>query len=460
MVKSRLHLNWISPILLAHTHQLPSNLKIELHIHVTKRYNQTLPADPEMASIDWQAYMDARMAQPRDRRKMSTMSWATFAGEGDEDGTQTRRGSEYVIRGERVRRRSTRPAPPSLDIVDTDAPGEVLRTFTWNDGYNDPLPLEDEHRSSIESSHRSPGSSIANVNWGARGEPRRKVSFADDASHTSRRSQDSLPTPKRKVSFADDTSNPRQSQDSLHSPIHSPSPRRISLVSVEELQGPPLQPRRRSSGMSKRKASLPLPGIMPDITEMSPRVEMNPTIDAPLDVLDSVDPLKIDFEPATPVPPHAPDLKVDFQSSFAANRNALQPPPLAFDMSRSSSAQSATSISSLLGSGVVTPALSEPGNTFDDTEDQRRRQSLGLEEIVHWHEGRADPREIISTAKAELHGRDVESGKGSGGRVQVLVCGPASLMKAVKDAAREEMDFGAVLRGGVSVGFHSESFGW
>jgi hypothetical protein len=216
---------------------------------------------------------------------------------------------------------------------------------------------------------------------------------------------------------------------------------------------------------AKRKASLPLPELMPDITEMSPRVEMSPTVDAPLDVPDA-DPLKVDFR----------------SSSFSAHReSALRPPPLAFDMqrsastqsngsvgpldtllrppasemSRSSSAQSATSISSLLqtGSGVITPALSEAGNTFQDSEDQRRRQSLGLEGIVHWHEGRADPGDIIKSAKAEL-------GKGQGGKVQVLVCGPTSLMNAVKEAAKQEMDVGSVLRGGAAVGFHSENFGW
>ena len=82
---------------------------------------------------------------------------------------------------------------------------------------------------------------------------------------------------------------------------------------------------------------------------------------------------------------------------------------------------------------------------------------------MHWHEGRANPREIIQSAKQGLQRVDVEGGvaRGSGGgKVQVLVCGPTSLMTAVRDAAKAEMDVAKVLRGGVAVGFHSENFGW
>ena len=69
---------------------------------------------------------------------------------------------------------------------------------------------------------------------------------------------------------------------------------------------------------------------------------------------------------------------------------------------------------------------------------------------MRWHEGRADPAAIIRQMKDLLER----------GRMEVMVCGPASLLGAVKKATRDEMRVGEVYRGGVKVGFHAESFGW
>lgn len=46
------------------------------------------------------------------------------------------------------------------------------------------------------------------------------------------------------------------------------------------------------------------------------------------------------------------------------------------------------------------------------------------------------------------------------GRMEVMVCGPKSLLVAVKKATRDEMRVGEVWGGGVRVGFHAEDFGW
>ncbi|OCF32660.1 hypothetical protein I316_05581 [Kwoniella heveanensis BCC8398] len=101
----------------------------------------------------------------------------------------------------------------------------------------------------------------------------------------------------------------------------------------------------------------------------------------------------------------------------------------------------------------------------------RKRSSEGLEGIVRWHEGRADIRDSIkeimasvaahtqlssSTESSELE----KLGGRRGGRVNVSCCGPTSLLDAVREGVKVEMDAEEVWKGGVMVDFHAETFGW
>lgn len=73
--------------------------------------------------------------------------------------------------------------------------------------------------------------------------------------------------------------------------------------------------------------------------------------------------------------------------------------------------------------------------------------------IVRWAEGRADPGEEI---RGVMEGVEMAEGR----VVMVMVCGPVSLMRAVRAAARDEMDVRRVYAGDVRVDYHEESFGW
>ncbi|WRT68633.1 uncharacterized protein IL334_005611 [Kwoniella shivajii] len=104
----------------------------------------------------------------------------------------------------------------------------------------------------------------------------------------------------------------------------------------------------------------------------------------------------------------------------------------------------------------------------------RKRSAEGLEGIVRWHEGRAEIKESIKDiiASVEAHnqlssseggGEGEKPGVGPikrGGRVNVSCCGPISLLDAVKDGVKEEMNSEEVWKGGVVVDFHAETFGW
>ncbi|WWC63559.1 uncharacterized protein I303_106163 [Kwoniella dejecticola CBS 10117] len=98
----------------------------------------------------------------------------------------------------------------------------------------------------------------------------------------------------------------------------------------------------------------------------------------------------------------------------------------------------------------------------------RKKSAEGLEGLVRWHEGRADIkgsiRDIIESVQShtqlsskEAEGAGVEK---RGGRVNVSCCGPISLLEAVKDGVKVEMDSKEVWKGGVVVDFHAETFGW
>ncbi|WVQ95167.1 hypothetical protein IAU59_002261 [Kwoniella sp. CBS 9459] len=101
----------------------------------------------------------------------------------------------------------------------------------------------------------------------------------------------------------------------------------------------------------------------------------------------------------------------------------------------------------------------------------RKRSSEGLEGIVRWHEGRADIRDSIKDIMASVAAHrqlsaSTESAEAErlggrrGGRVNVSCCGPTSLLDAVREGVKVEMDAEEVWKGGVVVDFHAETFGW
>jgi hypothetical protein len=101
-------------------------------------------------------------------------------------------------------------------------------------------------------------------------------------------------------------------------------------------------------------------------------------------------------------------------------------------------------------SGTFTPSTPRrPQPQHQYPQGAPDRLAPGLEAFVRWHEGRADPALIIRQMKEE-------QGKG---RLEVMVCGPTSLLGAVKKATKDEMRVGDVWRGGVRVGYHEEAFG-
>jgi len=130
-------------------------------------------------------------------------------------------------------------------------------------------------------------------------------------------------------------------------------------------------------------------------------------------------------------------------------------------------------IPSPLGSGALTPALSdrEADNpmSFADELLQRRRQSSGLETIVQWHEGRADLESVIremidavavsrGSASTATGGETVEVG--TGGWLSVNACGPWSLLHSAREQVRALGSVKGAWKGDVVVDFHAETFGW
>jgi hypothetical protein len=115
-------------------------------------------------------------------------------------------------------------------------------------------------------------------------------------------------------------------------------------------------------------------------------------------------------------------------------------------MLKSASSQSIVS----LGSGALTPALSFTGAAnFADDAKARRRLSIGLDDFIEWHEGRADLRAVIEEMMAENHGT-----------ISVNACGPKSLLESAKGIVRELSSVRRALEGGSCVDFHAETFGW
>ncbi|WVW85359.1 hypothetical protein I302_107397 [Kwoniella bestiolae CBS 10118] len=100
----------------------------------------------------------------------------------------------------------------------------------------------------------------------------------------------------------------------------------------------------------------------------------------------------------------------------------------------------------------------------------RKRSAEGLEGLIRWHEGRANIKESIAeiigsvAAHTSMSGSSAENEREGpaqmGGRVNVSCCGPISLLDAVRDGVKDEMDSRQVWKGGVVVDFHAETFGW
>jgi hypothetical protein len=119
-------------------------------------------------------------------------------------------------------------------------------------------------------------------------------------------------------------------------------------------------------------------------------------------------------------------------------------------------------------SGILTPALSaqktdlsmpsDPENptalleqAFAESSQERAKQSIGLERVVHWHEGRADLHKAIEEMMVAV---------GKGATVNVEACGPRSLLDKAKDVVKDLSDMKAVWQGETRVVYHAETFGW
>jgi len=563
------HLNWIAPILLQHVHSIPASFRVTLHIHVTKHYfprqatvtlppHAVLPNNPaEDESSDWQQYL-ARAAEPKRRksRLMSTMSWATWKGEFDEDGQTgpgTRRGT--IIPEEIAKLRPAKQLGRSTSDEDkTDLEADIEKEaedmavpiFNWTEGYendtivsefgilpslrtrrlaseapNIPAVQEDEdafdigprdispistntgrgrvsvevtspdpsegnpggvsfdnpspfstmsrnqrlstsasrNRVSFEVNSQNPGdqsprfsfenSSPFSILRGARLSPNiararasLEVTSPDPADESTRLSFEN-PSPfstmrAQRISLdvpSPTPSSPRRFSYSLtlDSPSITPPPaaRRIS-ISIEE----PDHPRRKSSARSynsstagsrttagSRKTTL----LAPPPVRSSPllTVSLNPEISTFTSV-----------QPATPNPTEdiAPDQPVPSSSSLIV-------PPVPSPREPSP-----------LGSGALTPALTEVGaTTFAEDALNRRRQSFGLENIIQWHEGRANLEGVVKEMMEDI---------GKGGWVSVNACGPKSLLYSARKTVRGLSNVKAVWKGEAGVSFHSETFGW
>ncbi|WVR09402.1 hypothetical protein IAU60_006469 [Kwoniella sp. DSM 27419] len=107
MVKSRLHLEWVAPLLRDHLVNLPPDLSLDIHVHVTRSAFSRMSVSTigttlsQVPAGDFEAYLAERAKNPNKHRRrsrlMSTFSWASWTGGSGFriGGTQpgTRRGS-------------------------------------------------------------------------------------------------------------------------------------------------------------------------------------------------------------------------------------------------------------------------------------------------------------------------------------------------------------------------------
>lgn len=549
-----MHLNWIAPILLAHAQAIPASLRVSLHIHVTRHYiprasvplppTAALPADPGQADDTWQDYLARRAAEPprRKSRLMSTMSWATWTGAFDTDGS----GHSGA-----VTRRGSTMAPPSLRPELASNPGQEEQEqeqeqepkFVWSEGYNDgeipaaagapamgyvprmsvrgrasevpsisalrEMDMEHDEKESLgPTDNHDPSPQVrARAPYDLA-----RMQYPPPAA-TSRRPSSSGPDSPRRASLALPGTGTGPRRKSSTGILLDTPPRRNLSISIEEPTH--MASRRRSSvqsgatppspGSSRRGSNLP--SLPPQYTQTPPRRKssglLNVTLPLPIDEdatppLDSNDKERDDpFSGPSQVPGLTPPataylaaplmIKTSSQHSGISIRSTTGPStpstlvPILLSHSHSHSTLNLDSPSSPAGdgggSGIRTPSLSvqkpdltqlaDEANpsalleqTFAASSTDRARQSVGLEGIVQWHEGRADLHRVIDEMMAAVAEQRRAQGAKGGGVVDVEACGPRSLLDKTKDVVQGLSSVKAVCNGQTKVVYHAETFGW
>lgn len=557
MVKSRLHLSWISSILYSHTHRIPSTLQVSLDIYVTKQYfrstdsiapsvtssgHAALPTNPTtQQSSDLAKYLAQHAEDPHARhrrrsRLMSTMSWATFThawhrgrdNHGAHTGPGTRRDTMAVVGG------ASQAAPPMIQVahsqpVSVDDPTVLARDFAkpifkWSDSFGqEHQPPVDESEAGRSSSDEQPSSLPASPttrrrplplvineeenNMGSmHGSPTSPV-ISIFAPNSRRGSSVLMPAielardeRRRSSTAAGDSSEESHApfHDRLSNRARSPSPgapRQSSLKRKASTDLLGLRGTRQSlssgedglgDSISRRPSSILRP--IPLTGQGDPTAGANGRVSPGRRVSIQIDPTHghrkastVGLDPKElvhPTPVHGAGLMVDFAPRTVSSY--LVPPSHA--MVRDGSAGSANSTLSFqsttspLGSGALTPNIADKEAhhpaSFAQESLQRRRQSVGLEGIVHWHEGRADLHAVIEGMIRDITiarggggaggeaGAGAEGAKGKGGWLSVSACGPRSLLDTAREKVREVSTVKDVWQGGVAVDFHAETFGW
>jgi hypothetical protein len=432
------------------------------------------------------------------------MSWATWTDPNDPDsqtGPGTRRGSTAVLPGQVSRGSVDKNAAIDWERRTSDA----AHPFTWAKGYN-------EGETPDRDMNNSPGPGSPRRKQASSGTPSFATLQEDDETEGQERYGTQYEEPPRSsldggTSFARSTprpsitmpESPRRASLALHSSPLNPHthpvtrktstgillatpPKRHMSISIEE---PFIAGRRRSSvhsagtpsspGDSRRGSGIALGGPRRKssglLNVVLPEIDSPPVIDEEKDLGAGM----FNILPPTPMPAPA------FFDADAAYLEA----PLMIKTSSQHSGISIRSISStgtpssmdpLIrshspndgSSGIATPALSvqptdlsmpsdpeHPGQlleqAFAESSQQRARQSVGLEQVVFWHEGRADLHKAIEGMMVSV---------GKGGTVNVEACGPRSLLDKAKDVVQDLSDMKAVWKGETRVIYHAETFGW
>ncbi|KAK4686608.1 hypothetical protein P7C73_g3519, partial [Tremellales sp. Uapishka_1] len=475
MVKSRLHLNWISPILLQHIHSIPTSLHVSLHIHVTKHYHprglsisqeplQTLPSDPAMTDETWSDVLAHKLRTQRQgsvgrvKRMMSTFSWATFNSSSDKGGRSqpgTRRGSTMVWSDSEKTLKSNKSSNQTLrvEVEDTDlekgklALAPPIPTFSWSEGYGDStIPGGNKAADSKEIDPMTRTKRLASEQPSLAG-------LSEDGDGSKDGEDDPYyPSPSARLSVQLVTP-PRARQPSIT--IDEPaSPRRGSRFSVSDMVDP--VGRRGSSPTNLQIKASPRRGSrLNESYEPNAEIEGSPLAPAPilLPASPRAAPLTDDGLPSmrrtsivSPQPRH-----------LATSTSMLAPLAGGAPMAPSTSVQSNLTVMSQISmpelpSGAATPAVDETGAMDFKAEIMaRRRQSIGLEQLVIWREGRADLNEVLKEMKADMR---------KGGNLSVNCCGPRSLLDSTRDCVKHLINVKEAWKGESVVEFTAETFGW
>lgn len=468
-----------------------------------------LPADPGQADDTWQSYLARRAAEPprRKSRLMSTMSWATWTGAFDTDGQSgthtgnvTRRGSTMV------------PASAARPDAEAEAEAEVEPKFVWSEGYNDgeapagnAAALDRVPRMSLRGrASEAPSFSALREDTDEKAGPtdydEPPISTARTHTPTTRRPSSVLLAPdsprRGSLALAAAVSGGPRRKSSTGILLDTP-PRRNLSISIEE-PAHIVAARRRSSvhsgstpsspSSSRRGSNLPPVPLYTQQAPVRPRSSglLNVTLpdEDPTPPLDTEEKQEDDLfapSPFTSVTMPRPELAAPAPAFLAAPLMIKTSSQHSGISIRSTTGQSTpTSLMPILrsdspfspaspgGSGIRTPSLSvqkpdltqladeeNPSalleQTFAASSTDRARQSVGLEGIVHWHEGRADLERVIQELMAAV---------GEGGVVNVEACGPRSLLDKTKDVVQELSSVKAVWDGQTKVVYHAETFGW